>query len=166
MATATAAPAALSGASCFSHTQGRTSAPEVTTPTRTALSEKEVHVVVHGNGGECDAGTRGAQVTPATARRELRADAYGTVSSVLRCRFVLLQCVFNVVSSIVCSLFMFWLLFAFLSEGPYPWTSPNLVGVVIGSAALVSPALVMSLAPMGIPEALNSGASAVRCASM
>ena len=71
------------------------------------------------------------------------------------------QVAFNALSSVGCSVLLFYLLFVVLVVPPggqllvYHWTNPNLIGVVVGSALIVSPTLVMILAPAGIPEAVR-----------
>lgn len=80
---------------------------------------------------------------------------HGSVRKVLCSKLVLLQCVFNMISSVVCSLGLFSLLFAHLSTGPYEWWHPNVLGVIVGSSLFVSPTLVMILAPAGLPEAVD-----------
>ena len=82
---------------------------------------------------------------------------YSTPWAVCTSKFTLIQVVFNAITSVVMSLLLFWLLFALASEGPYEWWHPNLVGVILGSVLLVSPSLVMGLAPAGMPEAIEKG---------
>ena len=91
----------------------------------------------------------------------LPASHYGSPLQVLTSKFVLAQMVFNVISSVVCSLFLFYMLFVVFvvpAGEPlliYAWTDPNLIGVVIGSVLVVSPTLVMILAPAGLVEAVE-----------
>ena len=88
---------------------------------------------------------------------------YGTPWSVVTCKFVVGQMVFNAISSIGCSILLFYILFVLFVVPPgeplllYSWTHPNLIGVVLGSVLLVSPTLVMLLAPAGLPEAVDKG---------
>ena len=90
-------------------------------------------------------------------------DIYGTPMQVLTCKFVIAQVVFNAVSSVICSVLLFYLLFVVVPVPPgdplkhYPWWNPNCVGVIIGSVLIVSPTLVMILAPAGLPEAVDKG---------
>ena len=96
----------------------------------------------------------GAEPAAATAAAKSPRMSYnGTVGQVLRSKMLISQLIFNVISSVVCSLGLFFLLFAFLDSGPYEWYHPNCIGVIIGSAVFVSPMLVMILAPAGLPEA-------------
>lgn len=95
--------------------------------------------------------------------QQLRANVkYGSPSKVLCSPFVLGQVAFNALSSVGCSVLLFYFLFVVLVVPPgdpllvYHWTDPNLVGVVIGSALVVSPTLVMILAPAGMPEAVRN----------
>ena len=91
---------------------------------------------------------------PGAARRQ---KPFSTVSGVLCSKFVIMQVVFNAITSVVMSLLLFWLLFALASEGPYEWWHPNFIGVWIGSVMVVTPTSVMGLAPAGMPEALDKG---------
>lgn len=92
-----------------------------------------------------------------------RSTHYGTPLEALLSPFVLGQVAFNCISSVGCSVGLFYLLFVVLVVPPggslliYHWTNPNLIGVVVGSALIVSPTLVMILAPAGIPEAVDKG---------
>ena len=95
--------------------------------------------------------------TPRPVPASMQPKGSGSIKQVLLSVFVLLQVAFNCASSIVMSLGLFTFLFAYLSSGPYEWYHPNAIGVIIGSAVFVSPALVMSLAPAGIPEAVEKG---------
>ena len=95
--------------------------------------------------------------------QQLRANVkYGSPWKVLCSPFVLGQVAFNALSSVGCSVLLFYFLFVVLVVPPgdpllvYHWTDPNLVGVVIGSALIVSPTLVMILAPAGMPEAVRN----------
>lgn len=81
--------------------------------------------------------------------------SYAYLSKAARSKFVLMQVVFNIMSSFSCSLGMFYLLFGILSSGPYQWYGPNCLGVIIGSSLIGSPLLVLLLAPIGIPEAVD-----------
>lgn len=88
---------------------------------------------------------------------------FGTPWAVVTSKFVWYQVLFNMVSSALCSLGMFYLLFVVAVVPPdqrdtlpeVPWTTPNLIGVVLGSVLFVSPTLVMILAPAGLPEAVE-----------
>jgi hypothetical protein len=88
---------------------------------------------------------------------------FGTPWDVVTSKFVWYQVFFNMVSSTLCSLGMFYLLFVIASVPPSQrhslpdvhWYTPHLVGVVVGSAIFVSPMLVMILAPAGLPEAVE-----------
>ena len=86
---------------------------------------------------------------------------YASVGQVLTCPFVLVNTLMNMLVSIGMSRLVFWLLFDELGSAPpgglWPWYSPNLIGVVVGSSILVSPTLVMALAPAGMPSALARG---------
>lgn len=85
-------------------------------------------------------------------------DGFGSVGAVLTSPFVLFNCAMNMLASVGMSRIMFWLLFVELGEAVHvPWYSPNLIGVVIGSVVIVSPTLVMALAPAGMPAALAKG---------
>jgi hypothetical protein len=75
---------------------------------------------------------------------------------VLKCKFVVLQVVFNLLASFLGPLGTFFLLFGYLSEGPYAWSSGPLVGVVVGSLA-GCPILIFALMPVGMPEAVERG---------
>lgn len=77
-------------------------------------------------------------------------------SDVLCCKFVVAQVVFNIIASLLGPLGTFYLLFGFLSEGPYSWSSGPCVGVVVGSLA-GSPLLIFALMPVGMPEAVQKG---------
>lgn len=77
------------------------------------------------------------------------------VWDVLTCKFVIGQLLFNIIASLVGPLGTFYLLFGYLSEGPYEWSSGPLVGVVVGSL-LGSPLLIFALMPVGIPEAVEN----------
>ena len=87
----------------------------------------------------------------------MRRKGYSTPWAVCTSKFTLIQVVFNAITSVVMSLLLFWLLFALASQGPYEWWHPNIVGVILGSVLLVSPSLVMGLAPAGMPEAIEKG---------
>jgi len=82
---------------------------------------------------------------------------------VLTSKFVLAQMLFNAISSVIGSICIFYLLFVVLAVPAgeplldYTWYHPNLIGVVLGSVLIVSPTLVMILAPAGLPEAVNKG---------
>jgi hypothetical protein len=78
------------------------------------------------------------------------------VKEVCRSKFVIGQLVFNVVASFLGPLGTFYLLFGYLSEGPYEWSSGALLGVVLGSL-VGSPILIFALMPVGLPEAVASG---------
>ena len=91
--------------------------------------------------------------------QQLRANVkYGSPWKVLCSPFVLGQVVFNALSSVGCSVLLFYFLFVVLVVPPgdpllvYHWTDPNLVGVVIGSALIVSPTLVMISRPLACPK--------------
>lgn len=100
---------------------------------------------------------------PRSMQNQQTRNIYGSPWQVLLSPFVLGQLVFNAISSVACSVGVFYLLFAVLVVPPgepllvYHWTSPNCIGVVVGSALVVSPTLVMILAPAGIPEAVDKG---------
>lgn len=79
-----------------------------------------------------------------------------TIAQVFLSKFVIGQLIFNVLASFLGPLGTFYLLFGFLSEGPYEWSSGPLVGVVVGSL-LGSPILIFALMPVGLPEAVESG---------
>lgn len=79
-----------------------------------------------------------------------------TPADVLKSKFVIGQLAFNIVASFLGPLATFYLLFGWLSEGPYEWSSGPLVGVVVGSLA-GSPILIFALMPVGLPEAVESG---------
>jgi len=93
--------------------------------------------------------------------RPMRQAYHGTVRQVLTSKFVLMQCLFNMLSSVACSVALFYLLFVVAVVPPgdplltYKWHDPNLIGVVVGSSLFVSPTLVMVLAPAGLPEAVE-----------
>ena len=78
------------------------------------------------------------------------------VKEVCQSKFFIGQLVFNVVASFLCPLGSFYLLFGYLSEGPYQWSSGALLGVVLGSL-VGSPLLIFALMPVGLPEAVASG---------
>ena len=100
---------------------------------------------------------------PVVPRSMETKNIFGIASQVVLSPFVLGQVVFNAISSVICSLGMFYLLFVVLvvpAGDPLPiakWYSPNLIGVVVGSVVIVSPTLVMILAPAGLPEAVQKG---------
>lgn len=75
---------------------------------------------------------------------------------VIRSKFVVAQIIFNVVASVLGPLGTFYLLFGYLSQGPYEWNSGPLVGVVVGSLAC-SPILIFALMPVGLPDAVEKG---------
>jgi hypothetical protein len=77
-------------------------------------------------------------------------------AEVLRCRFVVAQVAFNAVASLLGPLGTFFLLFGYLSQGPYEWNTGPLVGVVVGSL-VGSPILIFALMPVGMPEAVETG---------
>ena len=79
-----------------------------------------------------------------------------SMTEVLLSKFVIAQLIFNVVASFLGPLGTFFLLFGYLSEGPYAWSSGPLVGVVVGSLA-GSPLLIFALMPVGLPEAVENG---------
>lgn len=79
-----------------------------------------------------------------------------TFFEVLCSKFVIAQLIFNVLASFLGPLATFYLLFGYLSEGPYEWSSGPLVGVVVGSLA-GSPILIFALMPIGLPEAVARG---------
>lgn len=87
-------------------------------------------------------------------RREVQ---YMGPAACLCSRFVLAQVGFNVLTCVGGGILFFWLLFAVASQGPYPWNSANLIGVVVGSTVLCSPAMCVLLAPFGMPEAVKNG---------
>ena len=77
-------------------------------------------------------------------------------SDVLFSKFVIGQVIFNVIASFLGPLGTFYLLFGYLSQGPYEWSSGPLVGVVVGSL-VGSPLLIFALMPVGMPEAVENG---------
>ena len=79
-----------------------------------------------------------------------------STKEVLISKFVISQLIFNVLASFLGPLGTFFLLFGYLSEGPYDWSSGPLVGVVVGSLA-GSPLLIFALMPVGLPEAVENG---------
>lgn len=79
-----------------------------------------------------------------------------TPGEVLSSKFVLAQLLFNIIASFLGPLGTFYLLFGWLSEGPYEWSSGPCVGVVVGSLA-GSPILIFALMPVGLPEAVENG---------
>jgi len=79
-----------------------------------------------------------------------------TPGEVLSSKFVIAQLVFNMLASFLGPLGTFFLLFGYLSQGPYEWTSGPLMGVVVGSLA-GSPILIFALMPVGLPEAVEKG---------
>lgn len=89
-------------------------------------------------------------------RRVKPARGYGTPWMVVSSKFVLAQVVFNMIASAGFPTLCFWFLFGFLGEGPYEWWEGPCSGVVIGSM-LTSPLLIMTLAPAGMPEAVDQG---------
>jgi hypothetical protein len=78
------------------------------------------------------------------------------LTEVLCSKFVLFQLFFNIVASFIGPLGTFFLLFGYLSEGPYEWYSGPLIGVVVGSLA-GSPVLIFALMPVALPEAVEKG---------
>lgn len=80
---------------------------------------------------------------------------HADVGKILCSKLLMMQLIFNMFSSIVCSLGLFSFLFAFLDWGPYEWYHPNCLGVILGSSFICSPTLVMILAPAGLPEAVD-----------
>ncbi|KAL3916315.1 MAG: hypothetical protein SGPRY_006876, partial [Prymnesium sp.] len=81
---------------------------------------------------------------------------FATPSQLLCSRLVWIQLVFNMTTSAACPILVFWVLFVYLGEGPYEWWEGACSGVVVGSC-VTSPILLMTLAPFGIPEALEQG---------
>jgi hypothetical protein len=79
-----------------------------------------------------------------------------TPGDVLKSKFVISQLVFNIIASFLGPLGTFYLLFGYLSVGPYAWSDGALVGVVVGSLA-GSPILIFALMPVGLPEAVEKG---------
>ncbi len=77
-------------------------------------------------------------------------------SDVFKSKFVIAQLIFNVLASFLGPLGTFYLLFGYLSQGPYAWSSGALVGVVVGSL-VGSPILIFALMPIGLPEAVEKG---------
>ena len=118
-----------------------------------AVLETDVAVVVDADQGKR---TRGVGSSAAAWRSQgPRMPYHANVRAVLLSKMCILQLVFNMTSSVVCSLGLFSFLFAFLETGPYEWYHPNCLGVIVGSSLFVSPALVMILAPAGLPEAVE-----------
>ena len=101
----------------------------------------------------------GALVAPAAPEQlQLSTGPYAkSVGAVLCSKLVIASTLFNAAGCVSACTLVFWLLFGVLSQGPYPWYSPNLVGVVVGSSLIACPALCMALAPAGMPEALQNG---------
>lgn len=79
-----------------------------------------------------------------------------TPGDIFKSKFVIAQLIFNILASFLGPLGTFYLLFGYLSEGPYKWSSGPLVGVVVGSL-LGSPILIFALMPVGLPEAVDNG---------
>lgn len=79
-----------------------------------------------------------------------------TPDDVFKSKFAIAQLVFNILASFLGPLGTFYLLFGYLSQGPYEWSSGPLVGVVVGSL-LGSPILIFALMPVGLPEAVENG---------
>jgi len=101
----------------------------------------------------------GALVAPAAPEQlQLSTGPYAkSVGAVLCSKLVIASTLFNAAGCVSACTLVFWLLFGVLSQGPYPWYSQNLVGVVVGSSLIACPALCMALAPAGMPEALQNG---------
>ena len=79
-------------------------------PTNAALSAENVRPLL-------DASTGGAG-----SSREPLPKGFGTPCDVLFSKFTIVQVVFNAISSVVMSLFLFWLLFVLIGGGgPYEW---------------------------------------------
>lgn len=82
--------------------------------------------------------------------------AADSVGQVLKSPFVLIQLAINGILGFLGPLATFYLLFGFLSQGPYDWYGPQLLGVVLGSL-VGSPILIFALMPVGLPEAVEKG---------
>lgn len=128
---------------------------------KSARSEAEITTYDNNVGIVLEDAVAPGKNAAAASHSELPDDCYGTPFEVLTSKFVLVQVVFNAISSVVMSVLMFYLLFVVIPVPPhepllmYPWYSSNLLGVVMGSVCVVSPTLVMILAPAGMPEAVD-----------
>jgi len=80
----------------------------------------------------------------------------GSARDVVCSSFVIMQLLINVIGSFVGPVGTFYLLFDYLSQGPYAWYSGPVIGVILGSP-FGTAILTLALAPAGMPEALRWG---------
>jgi hypothetical protein len=95
-------------------------------------------------------------MSPALGHESLLSDPGASLRTVLFSSFVILQTLLNVGSSFIGPVGTFYLLFDYLSSGPYEWYSGPVLGVVLGSPFGTS-ILTLLLVPVGMPEALEWG---------